>query len=987
MRPKFTIILMIFLIIFISFILLSTIIDKNLCPLVSPLGENNAPQVNSTYPANGAIDISIDGIPINAYIYDFENDSLWTEIWSNHTGLWVQYAGYNLGVTDYENTSFIVDCDNDQHWDLVDYLNYHDNFGWVENGQYGFWGNNSVTNSWGMNQSATTYYWSINTTDNVTWTNQTFHFSTFDNPPSITNESPYDGAIEVELNPTIGANISDADENMLNVTFWTNATGSWELIGYNASVNNGTYSQTTSNMNNYYTKYWWSVNCTDGIKWTNDTYNFTTILADVLVDDDEVPGWYDATHVLTIQEAIDNASVDNRIYVYNGTYYENTIVNKTINLIGEDKNTTIIDGGYNGDVVSVYDNWVNITGFTIQNSNNSASGVKLNSSVEYCQITNNNINNNSCGIVLQNSNNNYITNNLINNNILAINLSNSSNNYINNNSMIKNSIRIHGPYLDNWNSHTIIDNTLNNKPIYYWKNKTNDIIPTGASQIILANCTNITIQNQNLSNGSIGILLGFSNYSTIINNTISNNSMYGIYLSTNSNYNTLYHNNFIKNNKSSHDQYDNTWYNSTLHQGNYWDDYTGIDSDDDGIGDTPYNILEGSNQDLYPLTGAGLWGQIPHQATLIFPSDTATGVTTSPILKVTVSDPNNDTMNVTFYSSPSNTIIGTVTNVTNNGNASITWSGLTYYTSYSWYVVVNDSNYLTKSETWTFKTKTRNTGGSGGGGGGGYIPPSDTGEDETNSPTAVPKVQYNALTYQPIIFDGSSSTDDGTIIEYRWTFGDSSTGMGIKPTHTYNKSGLFTVTLTVTDDTNLTDTKNTTINIILDTDSDGWSDEDEEYYGSDKTNNSDIPQDTDKDGVLDPDDEDDDNDIVNDEIEIILGTNPKIKDITIKIFNGIVFYLIETDGDDKPDRFYNTSSQKDATVKIRNDGTYLLNIDGDAYWDYVYDPASGAATNYENKSDSSDGLPWFTIASIIIIVIIAILVILYLMGYIWIGEE
>jgi len=750
MRPKFTIFLMIFLVVFSSFILLSTLVEH--CTAA-------APQINSTYPANGALDISIAGTPINAYIYDFENDSLWTEIWSNHTGAWVQYAGFNLGAGDYENTSFIVDHDNDTDWDMLDYLNYHDNSGWVKRGQYAFWGNNSVTSSWGMNQSATTYYWSINTTDNITWINQTFHFSTLDNPPSIANESPNDGTTDIELNPTISANLSDADGNTLNVTFWTNATGSWELVGYNASVNNGTYSQNTSNMINFSTKYWWSVNATDGIKWTNETYNFTTraqyipsppaaftasainrtqinlgwtpavmadktylernsvegwsmgagteiyngtgsgfsdtsltegtiyyyqawsynntdnvysttfadtndttienlaptltndipaddsvgidlsqatvnvtiedpegdlidwtieglyvndtfgtdetngskqaslitllpyntvivwyvnatdgtdwtnytynfttTLADVFVDDDEVPGWYNSNHVHTIQEAIDNASAGNRIYVYNGTYNENVIVNKTIDLIGEDKNNTIIDGGNAGDVVSIYDNRVNITGFSIQNSNYSASGVKLNSSAEYCQITNNIIHNNSCGILLQNSNNNYITNNIINDNILAINLSNSSNNYVNNNTMIKNSIFIDGSYLDNWNSHTIINNTLNSKPIYYWKNKTNDIIPSGASQIILANCTDITIQNQNIDNTSIGILLGFSNYSTIKNNTIINNSQYGIILSYNSNYNTLYHNNFINNNISSHDQNNNTWYNSSLNQ-------------------------------------------------------------------------------------------------------------------------------------------------------------------------------------------------------------------------------------------------------------------------------------------------------------------------------------------------------------------------------------------------------------------------------------
>ena len=64
-----------------------------------------------------------------------------------------------------------------------------------------------------------------------------------------------------------------------------------------------------------------------------------------------------------IQHAIDNASDGDTVFVYNGTYYENVVVDKSIQLIGEDKNTTIIDGGGNDDVVHVSNNNVKSVAF------------------------------------------------------------------------------------------------------------------------------------------------------------------------------------------------------------------------------------------------------------------------------------------------------------------------------------------------------------------------------------------------------------------------------------------------------------------------------------------------------------------------------------------------------------------------------------------------------------------------------------------------
>ena len=87
----------------------------------------------------------------------------------------------------------------------------------------------------------------------------------------------------------------------------------------------------------------------------------------VYVDDDAEPEWYDETHVKTIQEGIIKVSESGTVYVYNGTYYENVLIGKTINLIGEDKNTTIIDGQKLDHVVNIFADFTNVSGFTIQN--------------------------------------------------------------------------------------------------------------------------------------------------------------------------------------------------------------------------------------------------------------------------------------------------------------------------------------------------------------------------------------------------------------------------------------------------------------------------------------------------------------------------------------------------------------------------------------------------------------------------------------------
>ena len=100
-----------------------------------------------------------------------------------------------------------------------------------------------------------------------------------------------------------------------------------------------------------------------------------------------------------------------------------------------------------------------------------------------------------------------------------------------NNSMVNCGIEIIGLDLESWNTHSI-DNTnfVNWKPVYYYKNQTSGVVPSGAGQVILTNCTKIKIEKQILTNTSIGILIGFSSNITIANN-ICNFNYAGISLS------------------------------------------------------------------------------------------------------------------------------------------------------------------------------------------------------------------------------------------------------------------------------------------------------------------------------------------------------------------------------------------------------------------------------------------------------------------------
>lgn len=119
--------------------------------------------------------------------------------------------------------------------------------------------------------------------------------------------------------------------------------------------------------------------------------------------------------------------------------------------------------------------------------------------------------------------------------------------------------------------------------------------------LLLATGQNNLITRNSITDSNRGIYMIIGHGNTFTENEIEGNA-YGIYLTGSGN--VFYHNNVVGNNDSVYVTTNsaNTWDDGYPSGGNYWSDYTGVDANQDGIGDTPYAI-DALNQDRYPLMG------------------------------------------------------------------------------------------------------------------------------------------------------------------------------------------------------------------------------------------------------------------------------------------------------------------------------------------------------------------------------------------------
>lgn len=251
----------------------------------------------------------------------------------------------------------------------------------------------------------------------------------------------------------------------------------------------------------------------------------------------------------TIQAAINaNETEDGHRILVDGnfTYYEHVVVNKSISLFGHEGCTTIIDSSGTGTAVTITKGNVDVTEFTIQNS------------VRYSHA----------GICLKNVSHCNITGNIVLNSYYGIHLDGSSGNTISGNRF-----EGCGLYVSESYSNVVVGNSVNGEPLVYLEDAS-DLVVNDAGQVILVSCNNISVENLNLPNTTIGVEMWKTNHTIITQNKIANNKC-GIRLHGSSCNNTILGNTVAANNLDGISLYGSSC-NNTISGNNVTSNYYGI---------------------------------------------------------------------------------------------------------------------------------------------------------------------------------------------------------------------------------------------------------------------------------------------------------------------------------------------------------------------------------------------------------------------------
>ncbi|MGB2841051.1 MAG: NosD domain-containing protein [Halobacteriota archaeon] len=359
----------------------------------------------------------------------------------------------------------------------------------------------------------------------------------------------------------VSVNTTGAFNRSYNVTaiplwFQINNTLNTTATYFNVTNQTGLTTNGTSGMSNV-SWFWVNANSADTY-WVNvssvanasEYVNFTVVYYDKGAWNDTGNKTHDANESFweNIQDAINNTGPGSTIVVHNGTYNENVLVDRKLTIQSESGYASAIVNASAADnyVFAIFANYVNISGFTVQNATASGDiGIYLGGGIEHCNISNNNVTNNDIGIFLNSSSNNTLTSNTANSNNCSIILYNSSYNTLTSNTANLNNQD--GILLNFSSNNTLTSNNAsdNQHGIFLLNSSSNNTLTSNTANsnivgIYLLNSNNSNTLTDNTANlnSIVGIFLNFSSNNTLTSNTANSNSDLGIFLNFSSN-NTL----------------------------------------------------------------------------------------------------------------------------------------------------------------------------------------------------------------------------------------------------------------------------------------------------------------------------------------------------------------------------------------------------------------------------------------------------------------
>lgn len=299
----------------------------------------------------------------------------------------------------------------------------------------------------------------------------------------------------------------------------------------------------------------------------------------------------------SIQKAVNNAKEGQKIFVRSGSYQEYVTIDKSISIYGENREDTVIEGNGSHILLEIHSDNVTISNLWLRNAE-TALYLKNVNNCRIFQIKITNIKfdvyagkSSGTAIYIEKSNNTIIEGNIITDVYYThVLLEEANRNQIRDNLFIANT---------RWSQALLL--RTSHKNLIEW-NKiygTPKINEGGIGAIFSVG--NIIQFNDIKQNDWCGISLHSSNGTIIKGNNITDHKiLFGLYLKRTEN-TTVYCNNFVNNIEDVNVyQAENTrWSFQGL--GNYWENYKGVDKNQDGIGDSAYGF-EGE-KDPFPLMG------------------------------------------------------------------------------------------------------------------------------------------------------------------------------------------------------------------------------------------------------------------------------------------------------------------------------------------------------------------------------------------------